>query len=58
VDEQFIAIKSCSDEDDERKTYKFISTKTFQVERSVSSMAEYSDYDKGYLFLPPWKTST
>jgi F-box-like len=46
VDEQFIAIKSAS-----QLTYKFISMKTFQVERSVSSRAKYFDYDKGYLFL-------
>jgi F-box-like len=51
VDEQFIAIKTDGSENAETKTYNFISMKTFQVERSVSPIAVYSDYDKGYLFL-------
>jgi hypothetical protein len=51
VDEMFIAVETYSDENDERKTYKFISMKTFQLERSGSSSAKYSAYDKGYLLL-------
>ena len=51
VDEMFIAIKTASHENVETKTYNFISMKTFQVERSLSSRANYFEYDKGYLFL-------
>ena len=51
VDEQFIAVKTTSYENAETNAYNFISMKTFQVERSLSPMAGYSDYDKGYLFL-------
>ena len=50
VDEQFIAvetgIRTLTDE-----TYNFISMKTFQVERSLSSDAMFRQYDKGYLFV-------
>jgi len=51
VDKQFIAVETRSEENAETKTYNFISMKTFQVERSVSSWAKYLAYDKGYLFL-------
>jgi hypothetical protein len=49
VDEQFIAVKTGKRETIE-KTFNFISMKTFQVERSVSSSAKYLQYDGGYLF--------
>jgi hypothetical protein len=51
VDEMFIALQSCSDENAGTKTYIFISMKTFQVERSLSFRAKSFSYDKGYLFL-------
>jgi F-box-like len=51
VDEQFIAVKTHSEENAETKTFNFISMKTFQVERSLSSRAEYFEYDEGLLFL-------
>jgi len=51
VDEQFIAIKTAGRRKAGRKTYNFISMKTFQIERSVSFRAKYFAYDKGYLFL-------
>jgi hypothetical protein len=40
VDEMFIAVKTCSDENTGTKSYNFISLKTFQVERSLSSRAK------------------
>ena len=46
VDEQFIVVTSA-----DNKTYYFISTKTFEVERSLGAKTEYVDYDRGYLFL-------
>jgi len=49
VDEQFIAIKTGKRAWTE-KTFNFISMKTFDVERSVSSSAKYLQYDNGYLF--------
>ena len=49
VDEQFIAVKIGKRESIE-KTFNFISMKTFQVERTVSSRAEYLQYDGGCLF--------
>jgi hypothetical protein len=48
-DEMFIAIKTYSEENTGRKTYKFIST--FQIERLVSFRVRYLAYDTGYLFL-------
>ena len=51
VDEMFIAVKTTGRQNAGTKTYNFISMKTFQVERSVSSRAKYSAYDKGCLFL-------
>ena len=50
VDDEFIAVKTTSQENS-RKTFNFISMKTFQVERSVSSRACHLKYDNGYLFL-------
>jgi F-box-like len=51
VDEMFIAINTARRENAEMKTYKFISMKTFQEERSLSPRTKYFEYDKGYLFL-------
>ena len=51
VDEMFIAINTANDEDAETKTYIFISMKTFQVERSLSTRAKIFAYDKGCLFF-------
>jgi hypothetical protein len=51
VDEMFITVETCSDENAETNTYNFISMKTFQVERSLSFRANSFSYDKGYLFL-------
>jgi hypothetical protein len=49
VDEKFIAVKTGKRETIE-KTFNFISMKTFELERVVSSTAEYLQYDGGYLF--------
>jgi hypothetical protein len=51
VDDNFMAVKTAIRERTGTKTFNFISMKTFQVERSVSSRASYFTYDKGYLFL-------
>jgi hypothetical protein len=48
VDEQFIAVKTGGWTE---KTFNFISMKTFEVERSLSSGAKYLQYDNGYLFV-------
>jgi F-box-like len=50
VDEKFIAVKTGKRAWTE-KTFNFISMKTFQVERSLSSCAKYLQYDGGYLFV-------
>jgi hypothetical protein len=50
VDEQFIAVKT-GERARTEKTYNFISMKTLQVERSLSSGAKYLQYDNGYLFV-------
>jgi F-box-like len=49
VDEQFITVKTGNQTSTE-ETYNFISMKTFQVERSLSSRAKHLQYDNGYLF--------
>ena len=51
VDDNFITVETAARERAGTKTYNFISTKTFQVERSLSSRVNSSSYDKGYLFL-------
>ena len=51
VDDNFIAVETAVRERAGTKTYNFISMKTFQVERSLSSRAKYFAYDKGCLFL-------
>jgi F-box-like len=51
VDDNFIAVETAVRGRAGTKTYNFISMKTFQVERSVSSRANYFAYDKSYLFL-------
>ena len=51
VDDNFIAVETAVQERAGTKTYNFISMKTFQVERSLSSRAKYFAYDKGCLFL-------
>ena len=51
VDEMYITVKSCIDENAGTKTFNFISMKTFQVERSLSLRAKYFEYDGGYLFV-------
>ena len=51
MDDNFIAVETAVQERAGTKTYNFISMKTFQVERSLSSRAKYFAYDKGCLFL-------
>jgi hypothetical protein len=51
VDDNFIAVETAVRERAGTKIFNFISMKTYQVERSVSFMAEYFVYEKGYLFL-------
>jgi hypothetical protein len=55
VDEQFIAVKTCSDENAGTRTCNFISMKTLQVERSLSSRDTCLQYDGGYLFVSKTK---
>jgi hypothetical protein len=51
VDDQFIAVKNEIVEWKKKRFFYFISMKTFQVERSLSSRAKYLQYDNGYLFV-------
>jgi F-box-like len=51
VDEMFIAVKTACRQTSGANTYNFISMKTFQVERSVSSRESYFTYNGGHLFL-------